>query len=149
MVVLAVPWAAHGETLASLKEALSGRILIDITVPIVPPKVTQVTLPEGGSAALVAQGILGAATPVVAALEHVSSAHLSDPDHAIDCDVLVCTDDERARGVVMGLIGDLGLRALDAGVLKNSIALEALTPVLLHLNKKYKTNAGIRITGIK
>jgi hypothetical protein len=154
VVLLSVPYAAHADTLRALAGALEGRVLIDITVPLRPPKVTRVELPEGRSAALEAQALLGPATPVVAALHHVSSSHLSDPDHAIDCDVLVCSDDDPARELVIGLIGDLGLRdqglrGLDAGPLCNAVALEALTPVLLHLNRKYRGGgAGIRFTGL-
>jgi len=148
VVLLTVPYAAHADTLRSVREALAGRILVDITVPLQPPKVTQVHLPQGTSAALEAQALLEPSTRVVATLHHVSSAHLGDPGHAIDCDVLVCGDDEAARTVVIGLLGDLGLRGLDAGALRNAVALESLTPVLLHLNRKYKTNTGIRITGL-
>ena len=148
VVLLTVPYAAHADTLRSVRDAAAGRILVDITVPLQPPKVTQVHLPQGTSAALEAQALLDPSTRVVATLHHVSSAHLGDPGHAIDCDVLVCGDDEAARTVVIGLLGDLGLRGLDAGALRNAVALESLTPVLLHLNRKYKTNTGIRITGL-
>jgi NADPH-dependent F420 reductase len=148
VVLLTVPYAAHGDTLRALRGPLAGRIVIDITVPLQPPKVTQVNLPPGTSAALEAQTLLDPTTRVVATLHHVSSAHLGDPAHAIECDVLVCSDDQAARDVVIGLIAELGLRGLDAGVLKNAVALESLTPVLLHLNRKYKTNTGIRITGL-
>ena len=148
VVLLTVPYAAHADTLRGLRGALAGRVVIDITVPLVPPKVTQVNLPAGTSAALEAQALLDPTTRVVATLHHVSSAHLGEPGHAIDCDVLVCSDDQEARTVAIGLIEDLGLRGLDAGVLKNAVALESLTPVLLHLNRKYKTNTGIRITGL-
>jgi NADPH-dependent F420 reductase len=148
VAVLAVPYAAHGETLRALKVALAGRVLVDLTVPLKPPQVTRVNLPPGGAAALEAQAILGEATPVVAALHHVSSVHLADPDHALEGDVLVCTDVEAARTTVTTLIADLGARALDAGPLVNAIALESLTPVLLHLNRRYKTNASLRILGV-
>ena len=148
VTLLTVPYAAHAETLKGLRVQLAGRILVDITVPLQPPKVSQVHLPPGSSAALEAQALVDPSTRVVAALHHVSSAHLGEPGHAIDCDVLVCGDDEAARTLVIGLIGDLGLRGLDAGVLRNAVALEALTPVLLHLNRKYKTNTGLRITGL-
>lgn len=148
IVLLTVPYAAHADTLKGLKNALAGKIVIDITVPLVPPKVTQVTLPHGTSAALEAQTLLDPTTRVVATLHHVSSAHLGEPGHAIDCDVLVCADDQAARDAAIKLVEDLGLRGLDAGVLKNAVALESLTPVLLHLNRKYKTNTGIRITGL-
>jgi len=150
VVVLSVPYAAHAETLASVKAALAGKIVVDITVPLKPPGVRRVHLPVGRAAALEAQALLGPEARVVASLHHVSSVHLSDPAHAIDCDVLVCSDDDEARRIVMGLVADLGLRALDAGPLENAIALEALTPVLLHLNKIYKSpGSGIRFTGLR
>ena len=149
VVVLTVPYAAHAETLRSLAPHLAGRVVIDITVPLKPPKVGEVNLPEGQSAALAAQAILGPGTPVAAALHHVSSAHLGDAGHAVDCDVLVCADDPRAMEVTLRLVGQLGVRALDAGPLRNSIALESLTPVLLHLGKRYKASGvGVRFTGL-
>ena len=149
VVVLTVPYAAHDETLRALAPHLAGRVVIDITVPLVPPRVQQVHLPEGQAAALVAQAILGPGTPVAAALHHVSSAHLGDPAHPVDCDVLVCADDPRAMEVTLNLIHDLGLRAFDAGPLRNAVALESLTPVLLHLGKRYKAaGIGVRFTGL-
>jgi NADPH-dependent F420 reductase len=149
VVLLSVPYGGHAETLRALKQDLEGKVLIDITVPLRPPRVHEVNLPPGQAAALEAQAILGPGVKVVAALHHVSSVHLSDPDAEIDCDVLVATDDDAARATVMSLVKDLGCRALDAGPLKNAVALEALTPVLLHLNKRYKTaGAGVRFAGI-
>ena len=149
VVVLTVPYAAHDETLRALAPHLAGRVLIDITVPLVPPRVQQVHLPEGQSAALVAQAIVGPATPVAAALHHVSSAHLGDPAHPVDCDVLVCADDPGAMALTLGLVQELGVRAFDAGPLRNAIALESLTPVLLHLGKRYKASGiGVRFTGL-
>jgi 8-hydroxy-5-deazaflavin:NADPH oxidoreductase len=148
MVVLSVPYDAHQATLEQLKGVLAGRILIDITVPLKPPKVRQVHLPPGQSAALEAQALLGNTAAVVAALHHVSAAHLSDLDHPIDCDVLACSDDPRALELALGLIRDLGVRAFDAGPLVSSIALESLTPVLLHLNKLHKARVGIKLTGV-
>lgn len=148
IVVLSVPYSAHTNTLEGLKAALDGRVLIDITVPLQPPKITSVNLPAGQSAALEAQAILGAATPVVAALHHVSAVHLRDLSHGIDCDVLACSDDKAALAQAMSLIGDLGVRVFDAGPLRNAIAIESLTPVLLHLNRQQKgRSVGIRITG--
>jgi NADPH-dependent F420 reductase len=148
VVLLAIPYAAHEATLRELKDALQGKIVIDITVPLVPPKVTQVTLPAGQSAAQEAQAILGEGAKVVAALHHISSAHLGDPDVAIESDTLVCSDDAAARETVIGLCGQLGLRGLDAGVLRNAVALESLTPVLLHMNKRYKGHGGLKIVGL-
>jgi NADPH-dependent F420 reductase len=150
VVLLSVPYAAHAETLHGLKAELADRILIDITVPLQPPHVGQVHLPKGESAALEAQAILGPTAKVVAALHHVSSTQLLEPSKIIDCDVLLCGDDPQAKATVTALVVDLGLRGLDAGPLRNSIALESLTPVLLTLNKKYKSaGAGIRFTNIK
>jgi NADPH-dependent F420 reductase len=148
LVVLSVPYTAHESTLQSLKSVLDGRVLIDITVPLQPPKVTAVHVPAGKSAALEAQAILGSAGRVVAALHHVSAVHLRDLDHVIDCDVLACSDDAAALEQAMTLIRDLGVRAFNAGPLCNSVALEALTPVLLHINRSQKgLSVGIRITG--
>jgi NADPH-dependent F420 reductase len=149
LAVLSVPYAAHGATLGGLKGELAGKILIDISVPLKPPKLREVVLPEGKSAALEAQALLGPETPVVATLHHVSSVHLADLEHAMEGDVLACADDKRALELALGLISDLGLRGFDAGPLVNSIALESLTPVLLHLNKRYRSaGVGIRLTGV-
>ncbi|MDD9970219.1 MAG: NADPH-dependent F420 reductase [Myxococcales bacterium] len=149
VALLSVPYAAHGDTLRGLRQELQDRVLIDITVPLAPPKVRTVHLPKGRAAALEAQEVLGPGAKVVAALHHVSSAHLADPEHAIDCDVLACSDDPAALELALSLIGDLGLSGYDAGPLANAVALESLTPVLLHLNKRYKgRGAGLRLTGI-
>ena len=149
VVILSVPYSAHAETLRGLKDALVGKIVVDITVPLKPPDVRRVNVPEGKAAALETQAILGAGSRVVAALHHVSAVHLSDLEHAIDCDVLACSDDADALQIVMAIIEDLGTRALDAGPLANAVALESLTPVLLHLNRRYKSpGAGIRFTGL-
>lgn len=148
VAVLSVPYGAHKATLESLRDALAGKILIDITVPLKPPKVRKVHLPDGQAAALEAQALLGEDARVVAALHHISSVHLADLEHEFDCDVLVCGHKE-ARAEVIPLIADLGLRALDAGPLANAVALESLTPVLLHLNRHYKgRGCGLRITGL-
>lgn len=150
VVLLSVPYGAHKETLEALRPDLEGRILIDITVPLKPPRVTEVNLPAGHAAALEAQAIVGPSCKVVAALHHVSSVHLGDPEHALECDVLVCSDDATARETVIRLIEDLGTVALDAGPLRNAIALESLTPVLLHLNRHYKrAGIGVRFTNVR
>ncbi len=149
VIIVTVPYSAHSATFASIKEAVGTKVVVDITVPLQPPKVRSVHLPEGQSAALEARAVLGEDARLVAALHHISSDHLSDPKHTFDCDVLVCGNDKEARAQVIEVIGDLGLRGIDAGVLRNAIALESLTPVLLHINKRYKTvGSGIRITGI-
>lgn len=149
VVVLSVPYSAHRATLDAIAGSVDGRLVVDITVPLSPPKVRQVHLPEGHAAALEAKARLGEGVTVAATLHHVSSVHLGDVEAEIDCDVLVCCDDLAARKTTMALVGDLGARAIDAGPLRNAIALESLTPVLLHMNKRYGSNAiGLRITGL-
>jgi 8-hydroxy-5-deazaflavin:NADPH oxidoreductase len=149
VVVLTVPYEAHGETLRAIAQAVSGKVLVDVTVPLKPPKVSRVQLPAGQAAALEAQALVGPSTPVVATLHHVSATHVADLSHALECDVLVAADDARAKAVVIGLVRDLGVRGLDAGPLVNAIALESLTPVLIHLNRTYKSQgAGIVLTDL-
>ena len=122
--------------------------MIDITVPLRPPQVRRVHLPAGQAAAIETQIILEGTARVVAAMHHVSSVHLAE-DHPIDCDVLVCSDDEEALQVVLKLVADLKMRGVHAGALANAVALESLTPVLLHINKHYKNpGVGLRITGL-
>jgi len=149
VVVLAVPYAAQHSAVEEVREALAGKILIDVTVPLVPPKVSRVQLPQGGSAVEAIQTMLGAQTRVVSAFQNVSAHYLSELDRHIDCDVLVCGDDKDARDVAVRLATDAGLRGVHAGVLANSAASEALTSALIAINRFYKVPAaGIRITGV-
>lgn len=149
LVVLSVPYTAHKPTLESVAEFCEGKILVDLTVPLKPPQVTHVNLPEGGAAALEAQEFLGNGVHVVAAFQNVSSVKLQKIGQEVDCDVLVCGDDASAKQEVIQLVKAAGMVGIDAGPLQNSIAVEALTPVLLYINKAYKVKgAGIRITGL-
>jgi 8-hydroxy-5-deazaflavin:NADPH oxidoreductase len=150
IVILAVPYAVERATVEDVLAELGGKILIDATVPLVPPKVSQVQLPEGQSAVAAIQALTGKAVRVVSAFQNVSAQHLSDLEHAIDCDVLVCGDDQAACDIVIGLCADIGLRGLYAGPIRNSAVAEALTSVLITINRRYKVpgGAGIRITGI-
>lgn len=148
IAVLAVPFAVQLPTLTEIKGALGGKILIDVTVPLVPPRVSRVQLPEGGSAVVKAQALLGDSVKVVAAFQNVSAAHLGEPGHTVECDVLVCGDDKAAREVAIRLAEAAGLRGWHAGPLANAAAAEALTSVLLFINRTYGIDgAGIRITG--
>jgi hypothetical protein len=149
VIVLSVPYTAHKDTLESVKEAVQGKILVDLTVPLQPPKVRTVHLPEGKSAALEAQALLGESVKVVAAFQNVSAEHLGDPQHVVDCDVLMCGNDAEAKATVQKLVEATGMRGVDAGLLPNAVAVESLTPVLLYINKAYSVKgSGIRITGI-
>jgi NADPH-dependent F420 reductase len=149
IVVLAVPFSAQRATVESVADALRGKILIDVTVPLVPPKVSRVQLPDGGSAVEAIQTMLGDGVKVVSAFQNISAHHLTHLDETIDCDVLVCADDAAAADLVVGLAKEIGLGAWNAGVLANSVVSEALTSVLIALNRRYKVlDSGIRITGI-
>ncbi|HJO90185.1 MAG TPA: NADPH-dependent F420 reductase [Anaerolineales bacterium] len=149
IAVLTVPYNAHRETLLDLKEDLQGKILVDVTVPLMPPKVDQVHIPAGDAAGLEAQEILGPDVRVVSAFQNISAAHLQAPERIIDCDVLVCGNDTSACEEVIVLVEAAGMSGLHAGSLVNAIAIESFTPVLISLNKHYKIrDAGIRVTGI-
>ncbi len=149
LVVVSVPYDAHRATLEGVKTQLQGKILVDIVVPIHPPDFRTVYVPPGKSAALEAQEIVGAGVRVVSAFHNVSAVKLKDPNAPIDSDVLVCGDDGEAKADVIRLVEAVGMRGIDAGPLANSVAAEALTPVLLHINKTYGVKgAGIRIVGV-
>jgi 8-hydroxy-5-deazaflavin:NADPH oxidoreductase len=150
IVILAVPYAVERATVEAVLDRLQGKILVDATVPLVPPKVSVVQLPEAQSAVAAIQDLAGKAVRVVSAFQNVSAQHLSDLDHEIDCDVLVCGDDRDACDIVIELCADIGLRGLQAGPIRNSAAAEALTSLLININRRYKVpgGAGIRITGI-
>ncbi len=151
LVVLSVPYAAHEAILQSVKEQVQGKILVDVTVPLKPPKIRTVYVPPGKAASLEAQALLGKGVRVVAAFQNVGAAHLKELRHSVNCDVLMCGDDAEAKNEVAQLVEAIdGMRAVDAGPLANAVAVEALTPVLLYINKRYKVaGAGIRITGLE
>jgi NADPH-dependent F420 reductase len=149
MVVLTVPYSAHVPTLESVRAGLRGKILVDVTVPLQPPQVSRVHIPPGGSAAAEAQALLGSDVRVVAAFQNIGAAHLQDPDHPIESDVLVCGDDKEAKAEVIALAEAAGMRGLDAGPLQNAVVAEGLTAVLIGINIRYKAKrAGVKITGI-
>jgi NADPH-dependent F420 reductase len=148
IAVLTVPYAAHNDTLESVKAELKGKILVDVTVPLVPPKVSTVQMPAAGSAAQEAKQILGDDVEVCAAFQNISHEHLLD-DRSAECDVLVTGTSKEARNEVIKLVEAAGLTGWDAGPIENSVVLEGLTSVLIGINKKYgSTHSGIRITGV-
>ncbi len=149
IAILTVPWSAQKSTVSDVAPALEGKILVDVTVPLVPPKVNRVQLPEGGSAVLAMQQMLGDGVKVVSAFQNVSAHHLKDLHHNVECDVLVCGDDIPSREMVVQLANACGLRGIHAGPLQNSVVAEALTSVLISINQRYKiAGSGIRITGL-
>jgi NADPH-dependent F420 reductase len=149
IVLLTVPFAGQMQTLREIAPQLAGKILVDVTVPLVPPKVNRVQLPAEGSCVAIAQRELGESVRVVSAFQNVSAHQLRKLDAKVECDVLVCADDSEARRTVMALIEAIGLRGINAGPLANSAAAEALTSVLIWINRTYKVpDAGIAITGL-
>jgi len=147
IVIVTVPFAAQEPTLADIAPHVAGKIVVDTTVPLVPPKVMRVQLPPEGSAAQRAQKLLGPGVRVVSAFHNVA-AHKLATDQNIDCDVLVFGDDKTARAEVVALVKLTGLRGIQGGALANSAAAEAMTSVLIFINKTYQVDgAGVLITG--
>jgi NADPH-dependent F420 reductase len=143
---MTVPYAAHRHTLESLKDLLKGKILIDVTAPLLAP-MTKVQMPSAGSAAQEAREILGEGIEVVAAFQNISHEHLLT-DREIECDVLVTGTSKDARAEALRLVEAAGFNGWDAGPIENSVVVEGLTSVLININKRYgSTHAGIRITG--
>lgn len=149
IVVLTVPYSAHRETLEVVKDVLKGKILIDVTVPLIPPKVTRVQMPQAGSAAQEAHEILGEEVQVASAFQNISYEHLLS-DGSVECDVLVTGTTMESRSETLKLVSAAGLTGWDAGPIENSAVVEGMTSVLLGINKKYGCkSAGIRITGVQ
>ena len=148
IAVLTVPYAAHRDTLESIKEELKGKILVDVTVPLVPPKVSTVQMPAAGSAAQEAKQIVGEDVQVCAAFQNIGYDHLLD-NSDVECDVLVTGSSKEARAETIRLVEAAGLRGWDAGPIENSVVVEGMTSILIGINKKYgSTHAGIKITGV-
>ena len=148
MIVVTVPYGAHRETIEAVRSALQGKVLVDVTVPLVPPKVSRVQMPPAGSAAQEAHEILGPGVEVVDAFQNISFELLMGGEE-VDCDVLVTGTTKEARGDVLKLVAAAGLAGWDAGPLENSVVVEGMTSLLIYINKQYgSTHAGIRITGL-
>lgn len=148
IVVLTVPYAAHRDTLENIKDALKGKLLIDVTVPLVPPKVSKVQMPPAGSAAQEAKEIVGEGVEVVAAFQNVSYEHLLG-EAEVECDVLVTGTSRDSRLEAIKLVEAAGLVGWDAGPIENSVVVEGLTSVLININKQYGSkHSGIKITGV-
>jgi 8-hydroxy-5-deazaflavin:NADPH oxidoreductase len=147
LVILTVPFAAQAATLEDIKPHVAGKIVVDTTVPLVPPKVMRVQLPPEGSAAAKAAAILGDGVRVVSGFHNVA-AHKLAQDVDVDCDILVFGDEKAARADVVALADAIGLRGIHGGALVNAAAAEAMTSLLIFINKHYQVDgAGIRITG--
>ncbi len=148
VVIVTVPYENQEATLKQIRDKVGSAIVVDTTVPLMPPKVMRVQLPAAGCAAAEAREHLGPEVRFVTAFHNVA-AHILDSDAKVECDVLVFSDDIEARKTVVSLIGDMGLRGLAGGALVNSAAAEALTSILIYMNKTYSADgAGIRFTGL-
>ncbi len=148
ILALTVPYAAHRATLESIRHQAQGKLLIDVTVPLVPPKVSRVQMPPAGSAAQEAREILGEGVQIADAFQNISYEHLMEGGE-VECDVLVVGTSKEARSQALELVRAAGLIGWDAGPLENAVVVEGLTSVLIHLNRQYGVqNAGIRITGL-
>lgn len=149
IVVLSVPYAAQAPTLAHVKEALKGKILVSVVAPTGEKKTRAWRLPSGISAAEEAQAQLGENVRVVAAFQNIGAHHLLDLDFDLDCDVLVCGDNGDDKKIILQLCRDARLRGVNAGALQNARAVEELVSVLIAINVIHKVkSAGIRITGL-
>lgn len=148
VIVLSVPYAGHAALCEMIKDVVQGKLVIDVTVPLVPPKVAKVQMPAAGSATMEAHLILGDEVRIGAAFQNISYENLLG-EGEVNCDVLVTGESKLTRDEIIQLVEDAGLRGLDAGPLENSMVVEGLTSVLIGINKKHGIhNAGIRITGI-
>ena len=153
LVVLSVPFRSHHETLTHIAEAMrAGQLLIDATVPLaaaVGGKPTRMLGVWQGSAAQQAQELVPEGVGVVAALHTVSAAALEDRAHPLDEDVLLAGDRKADKARVAALLDRVdGLRCVDAGRLEMARITESLTALMIAVNVRYKTHAGIRITGL-
>ena len=149
IIILTVPFAHQRGIVEECKTELKGKLFIDTTVPLMPPKVATVQLPSEGSAAEIAQNILGDDVRVVSAFQNIS-AELLQSDKEIDCDVLVCGNKKEWRQEVIDLVNTLGMKGWHAGMLPNSAAVEAMTSVLISINKHHAiSHSGIKVTGLK
>jgi len=149
VVVLAFPYEGIDGILADCAAAMEGKLVIDTIVPlkleskffgVEPP-------PEGSAGEKIQRRVKGA--KVVSAFKHQSAQHLIELEHVMEGDVLLCGNDETAKGVVAGLVRRIrDLRPVDAGDLRNARVFEAMTALLLNLNRKHKTRASVRILGV-
>lgn len=147
ILVLTVPFAHQADTLRQIREAAQGKIVVETTVPLQPPRVGTIQLPPEGSAGQIAQAMLGDDVKVVSAFQNVAATHLQS-DQAVDCDVLVTGNDKDARAQVIQLVEACGMRGFHAGPIANAAAAEALTSALITINRQYKCHAGIRLSGL-
>jgi len=154
VIVLTVPFTALLDTLKTVKPSFKpGQVLVNVSVPLetaIGGRATRTVGVWAGSAGELAASVVPKTVSVVTAFNNVSAELLRDPSKPVDCDVLVCSNDENAKRIVLDLVKSIaGARGFDAGALENSRTVEQITALLVSLNIRYKVrNAGLRITGI-
>jgi 8-hydroxy-5-deazaflavin:NADPH oxidoreductase len=154
VIVVTVPFPALLDTLRTVKPNFRpGQVLVNVSVPLetaIGGRATRTVGVWAGSAGELAASVAPKTVSVVSAFNNVSAELLKDPSKPVDCDVLVCSNDENAKKIVLDLVkGIAGARGFDAGALENSRTVEQITALLVSLNIRYKVkNAGLRITGI-
>ena len=145
IIVLTIPFPNHSDIIEEIKDEAQGKIVVDTTVPLIPPKVSRVQLPENGSVAKLAQEKLGQNVRLVSAFQNVAATAL-ESNEPLEGEVLVCGNDVEARSTVISIVEAAGLKGWHAGPIDNSVVSESLTHILIFLNKRYKLNgSGIRI----
>ena len=145
LVILAVPFSNHRVIVQEIATVVQNKIVLDTTVPLVPPKVARVQLPEYGSVAKKTQELLGKEVRVVSAFQNVAASHL-DGDDALAGEILVFGNNKDARETIIGLIQEIGMKGWHAGSIDNSVVAESMTSVLIFMNKFYNMEgAGINI----
>ena len=149
VVVLAVTSKGHRALLLQIRDRVQGKVVIDVVVPLHPQDPTRLVFPVEGSAAQEAQALLGPGVSVIGALHNLSAHRYDETGNPIDCDVLVCGDNAAAKQIVLDLVIQLGVRAIDAGPLENAAVLEGMTAVLLGINRRYGVKAAcVEISGL-
>jgi NADPH-dependent F420 reductase len=154
VIVVTVPFAALIDTLRTVKPKFRpGQVLVNVSVPLetaVGGRATRTIGVWAGSAGELAASVVPNTVGVVTAFNNVSAELLKDLSKTVDCDVLVCGNDENAKKIVLDLVKSIvGARGFDAGALENSRTIEQITALLVSLNIRYKVkSAGLRITGI-
>lgn len=147
LIIVAVPFDGRDQVLKDVQLNLKGKIVVDATVPLNRPKVDVVYLRATQSAATQMQLLLGPDVKVISAFQNVAAAKLRTMD-PIECYVLVTGDDQVSKDQVINMVERMGMVALDAGVLANSVVAEALTPVLIQIDRSLETETEVHVTGI-
>lgn len=154
ILILTVPLLAQIPTIKAIRESLRpGTVFVDVTVPVgaaLGDRVARLVTPWSGSAAQQAAAYMPSGIPVVSAFHALSALALSDLEHPVDCDVLICGDDRDAKSLVSQLVEKIeGARAIDAGPLENARFAEHIAALLIALNIRHKVKqSGVRFTGL-